>query len=1313
MVRPNSQLCGWWDPATNGPSPDCSSTWYWGPTGAGSSDVRIPSNAAGNQPSYPSGSTDGYLGIVAYNPTPWATSQIFCPDGQTGQPNYQYVATGISDNIQTGEIHSVLPGEDYYGELQVSMADRAGKAVGEIGMFLTERDLGPADFGLDPSQAPSPVNSYYSSLLRQQPYTFCDQTLPDPVRPQIYRHALVAGGTGAFLSDKVNWMKVAGCFRNNGPVPLTQLVIGNFRDEQPGTVLAVPNATNYYTDLGCGSNMNDLAYYYLAGIRLHRLPNAGPVLRTAACGASVTLGEACDPMPASSGVQYQWFYAATAGDPPTPIAGATASSLTSTTSQSGFYSLRVRVPHVDRTFDAADPTTYYEKTSTTELQRPLPAVFTLTASPPAVCQGQTVTLTATTVPGANYVWTQQVITGTNLGPTTTVPGATSAATCTPTPTGNTTIYTVYATLGSCQSPTVEVSVEVLPAPTLTALNGPESVCQGQPVTLTTTGNCPTCLYQWTSQPYDINHTASPPEPLDEGGPTLTDTPPPTASYIIYSAVATYPLTGCSSVVRDVLVQVLPAPVVTIKLNGQSIGGTTLVLAPTDPAILLQGGPTGGTWTDPVGGLSCTSCATPTLNPASLLPGTTGVLTYSYTNPNTGCAALESLTFTINGSRCDLNNLPGPLTEVQDTVCYQTANNPFTQAVSPMPNPGPPFFHLQQSLRLLSGQYFIPTGATVLLEPGVRITIAQGASLQAKRVTFRASCDEQGMWDGLYAAEGSAGFNFSSSTITQAEHGIVQEYPDLPLTLRRCHFANNLTSIEVIPRWEVPRRAVDLTTRRTYIEDCIFDAPTAFLEPWLDLTYANVHVLLGGWPLAEAWQVTGNRFAQALIGIYGEARNSYQAGLVGLSGGGGLSLQGNTFVGCPMAGVLSHLSWQGSLTDNTFILPTNPVYPGLPQVDALLNELTIPAMVQQQPVGFYANALYSDTHITGNLFTAVRAGHHFGSLAQPAFTTPTGLWVEIETPDDLPYAYAGNGGPPGLRLQNNTFENLGVGARFAAEEGQWVTDNEFRGNRLNLFFANQGGEDIHQTVFTLRRPSVWLSCNTFRRPVTATGDNVALWFGPQTSMQFIAPRGQQAASGRETMKNWFDGTSTNGKYWNLYLDGPPPTGLVQGVGITYGTFTREVGSQLPGVVTVQAQVPPSQLVNQVNPPVGKIFVTGTRRFEPAFSCYAEDGNNFLNGIQTRPGQGANVPTGTVAHLDIPVPNPAATVTTFAYELPDGTMTAELLLRESVQGQVVAQRPLAISSTSSEVSIDHLRPGLYLATLLVNGRPTASVRLQVVR
>jgi gliding motility-associated-like protein len=267
-------------------------------------------------------------------------------------------------------------------------------------------------------------------------------------------------------------------------------------------------------------------------------------------------------------------------------------------------------------------------------------LLTLAATPTAICNGQSSTLT---VQGAtSYTWNPGALTGSNVVVNPTV----------------TTVYTVNASNGGC-STTGTLALIVNPVPTLTATANPTNICAGSSATLTGSG---AVTYTWN--------------PGALTGATVSVSP---------SVTTTYTLTGanvfnCTST-QTVNLVVTPLPTITanasptaICIGGSStltatgagsytwnpgaLTGSNVVVSPTATTIYTVTGANG----------NCTSTQTVNLivNPLPTL--TTGA------SPNPVCLG-ASVTMTVSGANTYTWN-PGALTG-SNVVVSPTVNTSYT------------------------------------------------------------------------------------------------------------------------------------------------------------------------------------------------------------------------------------------------------------------------------------------------------------------------------------------------------------------------------------------------------------------------------------------------------------------------------------------------------------------------------------------------------------------------------------------------------------------------------------------------------------
>ncbi|MBK8599139.1 MAG: hypothetical protein IPN83_26980 [Holophagales bacterium] len=226
----------------------------------------------------------------------------------------------------------------------------------------------------------------------------------------------------------------------------------------------------------------------------------------------------------------------------------------------------------------------------------------------AVCEGGTITLTASTVSGATYAWTgPNGFTSAAQNPT--IPSATTAMAGT---------YSVTATVNGCTSSASTTSVIVNPIPaTPTAGNG-GAVCEGGTITLTASAVAG-ATYAWTGP----NGFTS----ADQNPTIPTVTVAMAGTYIVTATV-----NGCASPANTTSVTVNPIPATPTAGNGGAVceGGTITLTASTVAGATYA-------WTGPNGFTS--AAQNPTIPSATVAMAGT----YSVTATVNGCTAPASTT----------------------------------------------------------------------------------------------------------------------------------------------------------------------------------------------------------------------------------------------------------------------------------------------------------------------------------------------------------------------------------------------------------------------------------------------------------------------------------------------------------------------------------------------------------------------------------------------------------------------------------------------------------------------------------------------
>ncbi|MEO7082278.1 MAG: PKD domain-containing protein, partial [Flavobacteriales bacterium] len=230
---------------------------------------------------------------------------------------------------------------------------------------------------------------------------------------------------------------------------------------------------------------------------------------------------------------------------------------------------------------------------------PLPAA-PVVGGPITLCVGETLTLTATPVPGITFNWIgPNGFTSTSASPS--IPNITLA---------NQGLYSVSASAGGCNGPSSTITVTVNPAPVVNISPTVPTVCAGSAVTLTASGGT---NYQWTAGGVNIG-----------SGTPFSFTPTTTTTVVLNGDAG-----GCTGA-SSTLVTVHPLPVVD--------AGPDRVFCESNVAQMLFPDTYPGTWSgDP----------NVTAN-GYFTPSTQGTfqLTYTVISPQ-GCPNTDVIQVTVN------------------------------------------------------------------------------------------------------------------------------------------------------------------------------------------------------------------------------------------------------------------------------------------------------------------------------------------------------------------------------------------------------------------------------------------------------------------------------------------------------------------------------------------------------------------------------------------------------------------------------------------------------------------------------------------
>ncbi|MCZ2356880.1 MAG: gliding motility-associated C-terminal domain-containing protein, partial [Bacteroidia bacterium] len=173
-----------------------------------------------------------------------------------------------------------------------------------------------------------------------------------------------------------------------------------------------------------------------------------------------------------------------------------------------------------------------------------------------ICEGSSLNLTATTIPGATYSWTGPAFSSTSQNPTIAV-----------STTANSGTYNVVAIANGCTSSVASVTVVVNPKPTAPVAGSNSPICEGQTLNLTAS-TVSGANYLW-SGPNGYSSNLQ--------NPTISNAT--TANNGSYTVVAI--ASGCTSLVGSVNVTINPVPnPASASNNGPLCEGQTLNLTAT-------------------------------------------------------------------------------------------------------------------------------------------------------------------------------------------------------------------------------------------------------------------------------------------------------------------------------------------------------------------------------------------------------------------------------------------------------------------------------------------------------------------------------------------------------------------------------------------------------------------------------------------------------------------------------------------------------------------------------------------------------------
>lgn len=311
---------------------------------------------------------------------------------------------------------------------------------------------------------------------------------------------------------------------------------------------------------------------YVDNINITGVPVAGPPTANFTSAATKCTGTAVQFTDASSNSPTGWTWSTT---PTTGVTITTASSQnpTITFTNAGTYTVTLVASN------ASGSSAPFSQTVT------VVATPTINVNSPAICSGNSATLTATG--GTTYSW--------NTGATTNTISVTPTVTTT---------YTVTGTTSGCSaSKTATVTVNTSPTVNATAANS--TICNGSNTTITATG---ASTYTWA--------------PGGATGATTTVTPTVTTTYTVTGTASN----GCTGT-KTVTITVNPLPNVTVNSPTICAGSS---------ATLTASGGTTYSWN--TGATTTTISVSPTVT-----------TTYTVTGTTSGCSKAVTSTVTVNAA----------------------------------------------------------------------------------------------------------------------------------------------------------------------------------------------------------------------------------------------------------------------------------------------------------------------------------------------------------------------------------------------------------------------------------------------------------------------------------------------------------------------------------------------------------------------------------------------------------------------------------------------------------------------------------------
>jgi hypothetical protein len=614
---------------------------------------------------------------------------------------------------------------------------------------------------------------------------------------------------------------------------------------------------------------------------------------------------------------------------------------------------------------------------------------------------------------------------------------------------------------------------------------------------------------------------------------------------------------------------------------------------------------------------------------------------------------------------EYDNIPSVISAACPNGCPVYKPDPF--AAYP---PGT-YFHVRSggSLHLIDAAFHLPLGTVLLMDAGQEIII-DDATLDLQGATITAACNE--MWGRLRLPGTSHGLTITASNlrsrIMHSLEGIVIE-DTAPATsgpttgqptfqLDNADFLHNYRSL-TIDRENGSAFATDRVKR------CLFDSdPTQMKSPYngngTSATYSQEHVRLTG-NLANM-SFLGNTFRHAVFGValVKPVANPKTPAA---------TLTSCRFEDFYLAGVFYKdaanatptAGRQLAVVNSTFEFFTQAAAPATTQISNTrsVNSGFLPAGTG----GIVAK--YMPVDVSQSLFEQADATP-YAKFGYAAFRTPqTGIAAQ------------------GVRaLLSNSFLRLHVGVAHEMRDG--TTDAEVKGNLFSE--CEKGYEFVPSNAASLSiAGTAWLDCNTFARGVSSTARAGVSYgiYNDAAAFAKVAKPASAPSTAVPYLRNRFDDAGAGASNFQAIYNAN------SGYQLYYYTYT-DVKSWYSPLVNAYVDLDAPQSTNH----------------NPNFECAPAYPSAGIPRAASSKNAADHTP-----QLEQNAPNPVQGYTTFRYQVPATAQQAEIVIRRATDGYELKRVPLLLKASQQETNLLAFPAGVYFYSLLVDGVPAATRRLEV--